>query len=88
MKLSTLPELNKSITDKDLYREREKNLLENIQEIKNASEYFAHIRTTIDNNHTNYKIYIQNINTGHIHILNECIKFAENKRIINDRIDK
>ncbi len=63
MKLSTLPELNKSITDKDLYREREKNLLENIQEIKNASEYFAHIRTTIDNNHTNYKIYIQNIYT-------------------------
>jgi hypothetical protein len=85
MKLWDYPERNETIIDENLFKEREKSLPENIKKVKDAKAYLLNFLTKaqqLDAKPTN----IQDVNTGYIYILSDCIAFAENKRLLNDKI--
>jgi len=85
MKLWDYPERNETVIDEKLFKEREESLPENIKKVKDAKAYFIDLTQKATQLHAEPN-NIQDINTGYIYILSECIAFAENKRLLNDKI--
>jgi hypothetical protein len=84
MDLKKYPERRETVIDSDLFKEREKSLPENIKRVNEAKKYFLDMETKAFSE----PIDIKEVNTGYIHILDDCIEFVENKEKINEQIKK
>ncbi len=84
MELRDYPEWNETVVDENLFQEREKDLPKNTQRVREAQKYFLDIMTKAFHESIN----IQDINTGYVYILNDCIAFAKNKEKYNEKIKK
>jgi len=81
MQLRNYPEQDKTFDDKNLFKEREEGLPENIQKVKDTIEYFRILHSRSYNGEV---IDFKEINTGYVSILDECITFTENKKKNNE----
>jgi len=84
MELRDYPEWATTFSEPDIFPERENSLSENIERVHTAKAYFDKLQQKTFGHH----IDPRDVNIGHVYTLNDCIKFAENKKKINEKIQK